>query len=53
MKNTIQLDTIPEVFLGIDVGKADLFCHLLARSASYSAQFPNSSMGIKNAHRLA
>lgn len=47
MKNTIQLQILPEVFLGIDVGKAELFCHLLSQSATYSAKFTNSPTGIK------
>lgn len=47
MKNTIQLHTIPETFLGIDVGKAELFCHLLSLSSAQSAKFANSPTGIK------
>ena len=47
MKNTIQFNILPEFFLGIDVGKAELFCHLLAQSVSHSAKFINSPAGIK------
>jgi len=46
MKNTIKLVTIPEFFLGIDVGKADLFCHILSPLACHSAQFTNTIPGI-------
>ncbi len=48
MKNTTQIDTIPETFLGIDVGKAELFCHLLCSSSSQSAKFTNTLPGIKS-----
>ena len=47
MKNTIQLEILPEIFLGIDVGKTELFCHLLTLSVSHSAKFINSPAGIK------
>lgn len=36
----------PEFFLGIDVGKADLFCHILGPNDSTSSRFDNSDRGI-------
>ena len=44
MKNTINQS---ECFLGIDVGKTDLFCHLIHGNDSFSAEFKNTQTGIK------
>ena len=38
---------MPSLFLGIDVGKADLFCHILTPNHKISNQFDNTSTGIK------
>lgn len=37
----------PALFLGIDVGKTDLFCHIILQSSTASERFDNSSNGIK------
>lgn len=37
----------PLSFLGIDVGKADLFCHLISPQKTLSARFDNDKTGIK------
>ncbi len=37
----------PAIFLGIDVGKSDLFCHLIFDSSTASERFDNSDPGIK------
>ena len=44
MKDTINQS---EYFLGIDVGKTDLFCYLIHGSDSFSAEFKNTTAGIK------
>lgn len=36
----------PEFFLGIDVGKPDLFCHLLGPNEAVARRFDNSDRGI-------
>ena len=46
MKSTNQTTTTPVIFLGIDVGKADLFCHLILGKNSYSEKFKNTPIGI-------
>jgi len=38
----------PELFLGIDVGKTDLFCHLLGLNQSIAQRFDNTKEGISN-----
>ncbi len=43
----MKTSTAPSAFLGIDVGKADLFCHLLLPSEPASARFDNSCEGIR------
>ncbi|MGI9242548.1 MAG: IS110 family transposase [Verrucomicrobiales bacterium] len=42
----MKTNTAPSVFLGIDVGKTDLFCHLLLPSEPASAKFDNNREGI-------
>lgn len=37
-----------EFSLGIDVGKSDLFCHLIGNKETFSADFKNSETGIKH-----
>ena len=37
----------PELFLGIDVGKTDLFCHIIGPNASIAQRFDNSDRGIQ------
>lgn len=37
----------PSAFLGIDVGKADLYCHLLLQTEPASARFDNNPRGIQ------
>jgi transposase len=46
MKNTTTKPTTPAFFLGIDVGKTDLFCHLLGPNKTVSKRFDNTSKGI-------
>lgn len=48
MKTTSKSITPPAFFLGIDVGKADLFCHLIGPDAAHSERFDNSNKGIKS-----
>lgn len=36
-----------EFLLGIDVGKTDLFCHIIGDKESFSADFKNTAAGIK------
>jgi transposase len=47
MKTTINPITSPSFFLGIDVGKKDLFCHIIGLHQAYSERFDNSPAGIK------
>ena len=47
MKNKLDVTKTPSFFLGIDVGKVDLFCHLIALNESHSARFDNTPVGIK------
>lgn len=47
MKTTIHTTTSPSFFLGIDVGKKDLFCHIIGLDQAYSERFDNSPAGIK------
>ena len=37
----------PNSFLGIDVGKVDLFCHIISSNETYSDRFDNTTTGIK------
>lgn len=46
IQNTTQL---PSLFLGIDVGKAELFCHLITPDEPLSAKFDNTPTGV---HKL-
>lgn len=46
MKTTTIHPTHPVFFLGIDVGKKDLFCHILHFGSSYSERFDNHAAGI-------
>ena len=45
--NTSQSLQNPAFFLGIDVGKKELFCHLISPDTSRSERFYNTSQGIK------
>ena len=47
MKPTIQSTPLPSFFLGIDVGKAELFCHLIGPAETCSECFDNSAAGIR------
>lgn len=47
MKNTQKTLQTPSFFLGIDVGKADLYCHILTPEVRASERFDNTSKGIK------
>ena len=47
MKTTTTALTTPSFFLGIDVGKKDLFCHIIGPDNVDSARFDNSPAGIK------
>ena len=47
MKNTLINTHTPEFFLGIDVGKADLFCHLLGLPEHIACRFDNTDAGIQ------
>lgn len=46
MKTTTHTTTPPSFFLGIDVGKKDLFCHIIAPGEPCSARFDNTPAGI-------
>ena len=48
MKTTSKSTTTPAFFLGIDVGKADLFCHIIGTKSSLSERFENTTKGIKS-----
>lgn len=47
MKTNQQSTLPPAFFLGIDVGKADLFCHMLGAKEPIACRFDNSDQGIK------
>jgi transposase len=47
MKTNPTLQDHPVSFLGIDVGKVDLFCHLISPQKTLSARFDNNKTGIK------
>jgi hypothetical protein len=46
MKTNTHTTTPPSFFLGIDVGKKDLFCHIIAPGEPCSARFDNTPTGI-------
>jgi transposase len=47
MKTTPIPTHAPAFFLGIDVGKTDLFCHLIGGLKAHSERFDNSAEGIR------
>ena len=47
MKTTIDPTNPPSFFLGIDVGKAELFCHIIGPEETCSECFENSGAGIR------
>lgn len=47
MKTTPTPTPAPTSFLGIDVGKTDLFCHLIDGATTRSERFDNSGEGIR------
>jgi transposase len=47
MKTTPEATRPPNSFLGIDVGKAELFCHLIGPAEPCSERFDNTSTGIR------
>ena len=51
MKTTPTTTNTPAFFLGIDVGKAELFCHLISSTGTQSQKFENTELGIQ--HLLA
>ena len=53
MKTTTQTTTTPSFFLGIDVGKKDLHCHLIGPGEPCSARFDNTPAGIAQLLRWA
>lgn len=46
MNTTSNITANPAFFLGIDVGKKDLFCHIIHLGASYSERFDNTNAGV-------
>jgi len=48
MKNTPNPTNSPSFFLGIDVGKRDLFCHIISPDQPCSERFDNTSTGVKS-----
>ena len=48
MTPTINPTNAPSFFLGIDVGKKDLFCHIIGPDRLSSERFDNTSTGIKS-----
>lgn len=40
--------SIPAIFLGIDVGKTDLYCHVILKSSTVSERFDNTADGIRS-----
>ena len=48
MKTTSKSSINLAFFLGIDVGKTDLFCHLIGLNQVVSARFDNTPKGIKS-----
>lgn len=47
MKSIPHTTLLPSFFLGIDVGKKDLFCHLITLNEAPSVRFDNTPTGIK------
>lgn len=47
MKNILKNTPAPSFFLGIDVGKVDLYCHIISASDLTSSRFDNTASGIK------
>ena len=47
MKTTTNSTNPPSFFLGIDVGKKDLFCHIIGQDRSFSERFDNTPAGIR------
>jgi len=47
MKNTLKTPHLPIFFLGIDVGKVDLYCHIICPTLTASQRFDNTTTGIK------
>jgi len=47
MKTTTHTTLPPSFFLGIDVGKKDLFCHIIGSDQSHSERFDNTLTGIR------
>lgn len=45
---TSKSTNVPAFFLGIDVGKSDLFCHLIGTIETLSDRFDNTPKGIKS-----
>ena len=48
MKNTRFPPNTPAFFLGIDVGKPDLFCHIIGPDQTLSQRFDNTTDGIRS-----
>ena len=48
MKTTTKPINPPSFFLGIDVGKKDLFCHIISPDQPSSERFDNTSIGVKS-----
>lgn len=48
MKATTPNTLKPSFFLGIDVGKKDLFCHVIGPDQSFSERFDNTPAGVKS-----
>jgi len=46
MKNTRIYPSTPAFFLAIDVGKPDLFCHIIGPNKTFSQRFDNTPEGI-------
>ncbi len=46
MKTTTNPTTTPSHFLGIDVGKTDLYCHIIGPGTPSSERFDNTPAGI-------
>jgi len=46
MTNTKHSAITPDLFLGIDVGKTELFCHIITGHDASSSRFNNSEKGI-------
>jgi len=48
MKTTTSISPPPRFFLGIDVGKPDLYCNIIGPDQSSSERFDNTPEGIKH-----